>query len=154
MNWTKLKNEIYYCDGSLRDIYVLQTSFEDNEKWADLVNQLYTIKWFNSLTQTVEQKINFEVVRGYLEGEHDLCSSASVFIGKIQINNHFFVENEIENDVSPEEINTILDHEKIIKYMTEISILLDKTVILTPENEQEMTLIRVTKTNIEYLPKN
>lgn len=154
MNWTKLKNEIYYCDGSLRDIYVLQTSFEDNEKWADLVNQLYTIKWFNGLTQTVEQKINFEVVRGYLEGEHNLCSSASIFIGKIQINNHFFIENEIENDVSPKEINTIQDHEKIIKYMTDISILLDKPVILTPENEQEMTLIRVTKTNIEYLPKS
>ena len=73
MNWTELKKEIYYCDGSLRDIYVLQTNLEDNEKWTDLINQLYSVKWFNGLTQTEEQKIDIEVVRGYLKGEHDLC---------------------------------------------------------------------------------
>lgn len=154
MNWTEIKKEIYYCDGSLRDIYVLQTSFEENEKWVNLVNELYNVKWFNGLAKTDEQKINFEVVGGYLKGEHDLCSSASVFIDKIQINNHFFLDNEIENDISPKEINTIQDHEKIIKYMTDISILLDKPVILTPENEQKTVLILVTKNKIEYLPKN
>lgn len=153
MNWTELKKEIYYSDGSLRDIYILQTNFEDNEKWVDLVNQLYLIKWFNGLTQTNENKIDFKVVRGYLIGEHDFCSNASVFIDKIQINNHFFIESEIENDISPKEINSIEDHEKIIKYMTDISILLDKPVILTPETEQENILIRVTKNNVEYLPK-
>ena len=132
MNWTELKKEIYYCDGSLRDIYVLQTNLEDNEKWTDLINQL----------------------RGYLKGEHDLCSSAHVYIDKIQINNHFFIDNEIENDISPKEINSIEDHEKILKYMKEISVLLDKPVILTPENEQEKILIRVTNDQIDYLPNN
>ncbi len=154
MNWTELKKEIYYCDGSLRDIYVLQTNLEDNEKWTDLINQLYSVKWFNGLTQTEEQKIDIEVVRGYLKGEHDLCSSAHVYIDKIQINNHFFIDNEIENDISPKEINSIEDHEKILKYMKEISVLLDKPVILTPENEQETILIRVTNDQIDYLPNN
>lgn len=31
MNWTKLKEKIYYCDGSLRDIYVLHVNLEDNK---------------------------------------------------------------------------------------------------------------------------
>lgn len=154
MNWTQLKKEIYYCDGSLRDIYVFQTNLEDNEKWTNLVNQLYSVKWFNGLTQTEEQKIDIQVIRGYLKGEHSLCSSANVYIDKIQINNHFFIDNQIENDISPTEINNIDDHEKIINYMSVISVLLDKPVILTPENEQETILIRVTKDKIEYLPKN
>ena len=154
MNWTELKEKIYYCDGSLRDIYVLHTNLEDNKKWTNLANELYTVKWFNGLTQTSEQKINLEVIEEYLKGQHDLCSSVSIYIDKIQINNHFFTDNEIENDISPEDINSIEDHEKIIEYMTDISILLDKPVILTPENEQETILICVTKNEIEYLPKN
>lgn len=78
MNWAKLKDKVYYCDGSLRDIYVLQTNIEDNRKWTDFVNENYAIKWFNGLTQFDEMRIDFDVVRGYLMGEHDLCSSASV----------------------------------------------------------------------------
>lgn len=152
MDWTALKKKIYYCDGSLRDIYILQTNFEDHEQWIHLVNEQYAIKWFNGLTQKEEQKINFEVVKGYLKAEHDLCSSVHVFIEKIQINNHFFIVHELENDISPKEINCIQDHEKIIKYMIDVSLHLGKSIILTPENERETILIRVTGNKIEYFP--
>lgn len=151
MNWTELKQKIYYRDGSLRDIYILQTSNEDDKKWTDYVNKNYFIQWFNGIKQTNENIIDFEVVEGYLNRKHDLCSSASVFIDKIQINNHFFSDKEIENDIDPRNVNNIQDHEKIIKYMSELSNLLDKTVILTPENEQETILIKVMKNKIEYL---
>ena len=149
MNWTELKDKIYYRDGSLRDIYVLETNIDDNRKWTDFVNEHYAIKWFNGLTQTDERKIDFEVVKGYLNGDHSLCSSASIFLDKIQINNHFFVDTEIENDISPNEINSVQDHEKIIGYMIDISKVLDKPIILTPENEQERILIKVTNDIIE-----
>lgn len=143
-----------HCDESLRDIYVLQTSIGDHEWWVHLVNGQYAIKWFNGLTQKEEQKINFEVVNGYLKAEHDLCSSAHVYIDKIQINNHFFVSHEIENDISPKAINSMQDHETIIKYMIDVSLHLGKPVVLTPENERETILIRVTGNKIEYLPEN
>jgi len=148
MNWIELKDKIYYCDGSLRDIYVLQTNIEDNKKWTDFVNENYTVKWFNGLAQTDERKIDFEVIKGYFNGEHKLCSSASIFIDKIQINNHFFIDTEIENDISPKEIKSIDDHNKLIRYMTELSKVLDKKVILTPENEVETILISVNKDEI------
>lgn len=154
MNWTELKKHIYFTDGSLRDIYILNTDIKDNEKWCQFVSENYKIKWFNGLRQTNEDKINFKVVRGYLDETHDLCSSASVYIENIQINNHFFNEKVIENDISPKEINTIQDHEKIIKYLNDLSMLLNKAVILTPENEQEIILIRVTNLKIEYLPSS
>jgi hypothetical protein len=154
MNWNELKKEIYYNDGSLRDIYIKNTSIEDNKKWCNYVSANYSIKWFNGLKQITEDRIDFEVVKGYLYKNHDFCSSANIFLEKIQINNHFFIESEIENDISPNEINNIQDHERIIKFMTEISYHLDKTIILTPENEQEYILIRITKDLIEYLPED
>ncbi|MGN7783523.1 hypothetical protein ACTJIJ_03315 [Niabella sp. 22666] len=150
MNWTELKDKVYYCDGSLRDIYVLKTNIEDNKKWVDFVNEHYVIEWFNGLTQTNERQIDFEVVEGYLNGDHDLCSSASILLGKIRINNHFYGDAEIENDIDPREINSMEDHESIIKYMINLSQILGKPVILTPENDPAIQLIRVLNNKIEY----
>jgi len=149
MDFQKLKDNIYYCDGSLRDIYILHTDIDDNRKWAEFVNENYTIKWFNGLRQENESKIDFEVVRGYLNGDHDLCSSASIFLDKVQINNHFFVDTEIENDISPKEIKSIDDHNKLIAYMTGLSKALGKRVILTPEGEANIAFITVDKDEIK-----
>ncbi|RKG36603.1 hypothetical protein, partial [Acinetobacter rongchengensis] len=72
-------------------------------------------------------------------------------VDDIQINNHFFTDTRIENDISPTEINSIQDHEKIISYMTNISKALNKTIILTPENEPETILIKVINDFVELI---
>ena len=56
----------------------------------------------------------------------------------------------MENDIDPREFASIDDHNKLVKYMTDISRLLDKEVILTPENEHETTLFKVSNDNIEF----
>jgi len=150
MNWTELKEKVYYWDGSWLDIYILRTSLEDNEKWTDYVNENYRIEWFNALTQADENRISFDVIKEFWNGNQDLCSTAKVFIDKVQINNHFFTDTEIENDIDPREINSMEDHERVIKYMTDLSKLLDKPLILTPENEQETILIIVSKNQVAY----
>ncbi|MFT3995558.1 MAG: hypothetical protein QM660_14700 [Dysgonomonas sp.] len=141
--WDELKDLIYYWDGSWRDLYIRNTNKEDWEKWVNYVNQNYIINWYNGKTGIEENQINYDVIKGYLDGEHDLCSSAQIFIGKIQINCHFFSESEIENDIDPREINSVEDHEKILKHMTDLSIILDKEVIVTPEGEPEIILMNV-----------
>ena len=72
-------------------------------------------------------------------------------IDNIQINNHFFTDTKIENDISPAQINSLQDHEKIISYMTNISNVLNKPIILTPENEPETILIKVSNNFIEFI---
>jgi len=150
MNWTELKEKVYYWDGSWCDIYILRTSLEYNEKWTDYVNENYRIEWFNALTQADENRISFDVIKEFWNGNQDLCSTAKVFIDEVQINNHFFTDTEIENDIDPREINSMEDHESVIKYMTDLSKLLDKPLILTPENEQETILIIVSKNQVAY----
>lgn len=150
MKWTELKEKIYHWDGSWRDIYVLHTKRSDWKIWVDYVNENYRIDWFNGKADKDENQIDFTVVEDFWSNNHDLCSTAKVFIDKIQINAHFFDETEMENVIDPREFNSIDDHDKLIKYMSDLSILLDKEVILTPENEHETILFKINKDVIEF----
>lgn len=80
MNWTDLKNKIYYCDGSLRDIYILNTSVADWKKWVDYANHNYKVTWYNGLLSKDENQIDFSIIKDYWDGEHDLCSTAKICI--------------------------------------------------------------------------
>jgi hypothetical protein len=51
MEWVDLKKKIYYWDGSWRDIYILETTLEDNKKWADYVNDKYLVERRRPLPQ-------------------------------------------------------------------------------------------------------
>jgi len=148
MNWKDLKDKIYYRDGSWRDIYVLQTNHNDWEKWVDYVNSNYRVEWFNGKADRDQEKVDFNIVKEYWGGNADFCSTAKVFINNIQVNTHFFAEVEIENDIDPREFNSIEDHERLTKYMSDISALLGKEVILTPENEHETVLFKINRNRI------
>lgn len=150
MEWTELKDKIYYWDGSWRDIYILNTTRQDWNRWIAYVNKNYSIDWFNGKTNTDEKKVDFNVIEEFWNGNLDLCSTAKVFIDNIQINAHFFDDTEMENDIDPREFTSIEDHDKLVKYMTDISILLDKEIILTPENEHETALLKVNKDDVVF----
>jgi hypothetical protein len=152
MKWTELKEKIYYWGGTWRDIYVLNSSRHDWKIWIDYVNKNYSIDWFNSKTNTDDKKVDFNVIEEFWSGNLDFCSTAKIFIDKIQINAHFFDDTELENDIDPREFNSIEDHDKLIKYMTDLSILLDKEVILTPENEYETILFKVNRSEVFFQP--
>ena len=72
-----------------------------------------------------------------------MLSEASVFIDNILVKSYFFTDEEIENDITPSEINSIDDYCKLIEYMSNISKILNKRVILTPENSPEIELVAV-----------
>ena len=144
MNWQQLRNNIYYLDGSLRDIYVHGTTKDDWVKWADFVNQNYKVSFNPVGTNAVENKINVnKAFENCFNSEEDDCSIATVFIDDILIQIYFFVSEEIENDITPVEINSVDDHNKLIKYMIGVSKTLNKKVILTPESMPEKELISV-----------
>ncbi|MCF6407330.1 hypothetical protein L3C95_30830 [Chitinophaga filiformis] len=143
MTWTELKHEIYYRDGSLRDMLVLRADRQDWKKWIDYVNENYRVKWYNGKVDRYEDRIDIGIIEEYWNGEHDLSSIASVFIDEIVINAYLADESEIENDICPKEFDSLKDHEKLMKFMTDLARILDKEVILTPENEKETVLIRI-----------
>jgi len=150
MNWEKIKQDIYYLDGSLRDIFAGNTTKDNWLQWADYVNKSYVLEWYNGKTETVVDKIDFSIVLEYWNGNTDLCSTAKIFIGNIQINAHFFDDEEFENDISPKEFDNIQDHNLLVKYMIDLSKLFDKPIHLTPENEHDVTLFEVRAGDVKY----
>jgi hypothetical protein len=72
MHWTKLKEQIYFEDGSWRDIYVLNTTARDWEKWVDLVNRKYQVEFWDVKTNLRTDKIDFIIVKEYWDSS-DQC---------------------------------------------------------------------------------
>jgi hypothetical protein len=146
MNWEILRKKIYYIDGSLRDIYVKDTNMQDWEKWIDLVNTKYEVKFNNVLSGEIESQINKSIVFDYWNGKTDLLNNVTIYLGDILVKCYFFGGNEIENDITPTEINSIEDHNRLVDYLKDVSACLGKEVMLTPENKK---LIIVNKNGIE-----
>jgi hypothetical protein len=143
MDWQKLKEKIYYLDGSFRDIYIHNTTKEDWIIWADFVNENYKTSFHTYGTEVRGNSVDLNKIFEYWKGALDNCSTATVFIHSIQVNAHFFTEKEIENDITPKEFNSIEDHKNLLKYMSEVSKALNKRVELPPENNPEFILISV-----------
>lgn len=149
IDWNFLKENVYFCDGSWRDIYIQNIQVTDWQTWVEYVNKSYRIEWYNGKTEKIETQIDFEVIRQYWEGEHDLCSGGSIFLNNIKLNVHFFDDEEIENDLDPDNFKSIEDHYCLMKYLVEVSLLLNKAVIVTPENLTKHILIKVDGENVE-----
>jgi len=137
MTWEILRKKIYYIDGSLRDIYVKDTSMEDWEKWIDLVNTGYKVKFYNGLSGEIESQIDKSMVFDYWNGKTDLLSNVTIHLKDILVKCYFFGGDEIENDITPSEINSIEDHNRLVDYLKDVSACLGKEVMLTPENYSE-----------------
>ena len=152
MEWEILKKKIYYFDGAWLDIYVLNASQEDWEKWAEYVNDKYEISFYNYQTDSYESKIAIPVITDYWNFRNDssdMAADAIIKLGTIDIKCHFFDDTQIENDFDPGDVQCIADHEKLIDYMLNISKLLGKTVIMAPENTPSYTHISVEKGEVK-----
>jgi hypothetical protein len=148
MIWTELKNRIYFEDGSLRDVYVLNTTGKDWENWVELVNENYVLQFYDAKVDLTTDRIPFKAVEETWTKDNREWATATVKIGPININCHFFDHSEIENDIDPREFKSMNDHDNFINYLKDVSILLDKEVIVTDENAKDSVLIRVIGDNV------
>lgn len=137
MNWEYLKENIYFSDGSLRDIYVLNTSRIDWKRWIDFVNKNYKIEfnYFDNDGKFASSKtIISEKVFECWDRINDFVVDATLNISGILVKCYFFSEDEIENDITPLEIKSLEHHHQLMGYLSSVSKILDKEVILTIEN--------------------
>jgi len=154
MNWEYLKDNIYFSDGSLRDIYVLNTSRVDWENWIDFVNKNYKIEfnYFDNDGKFVSSEtIISEKVFELWDGINDSTVDVTLNISGILIKCYFFSEDEIENDITPLEVKTLEHHHQLMDYLSSVSKILDKEVILTIENYSSSAEKLVTINNDQIL---
>lgn len=137
MDWKYLKDNIYFSDGSLRDIYVLNSSRADWEKWMDFVNENYKVdfKYFDDKDELIcSNKIISEHIFNLWDGVSDSIVDATIYLKEILVKCYFFTDEEIENDITPNEVENLEDHNQILDYLKSVSKILNKEIILTNEN--------------------
>ena len=143
-NWKDIK-WIFEPDGALRDIYVQKASLNDWRKVIDLINEKYKVNYGDTGEYKDTNQVNKDYVIEYLTDETGEIESksASISLGKIRINCHFFLEDQIEFDIDPKEVNSIEDFELIEDFMLEISKSIDNQITLTDENNPKFPLIKI-----------
>jgi hypothetical protein len=93
-DWKSIKAELYYEDGSLRDILVLETNREDWKNWSSLVNDNYQVEFYNGRTLKTESRIDLEEVFRFWEdsGSFEEPNKATIKLGEVVIMCYFFIE--------------------------------------------------------------
>lgn len=139
MNYDEVMNEVFFKDGSLRDIYVLDTEIQ---VWALI---------FDYLESNV---INYRVtIDGVITKIRDITEllrikkEASIGItieySEIDICGHFYEGSIIEFDISPIQIDSEKKIDILMNFLKDLSQKLNKTIIITPEMTMEEVLVRV-----------
>ena len=138
--WHEIKSE-FRTDGSLRDIYVENINSTVWEAFIKSVkNSEYKIQ-FNHGEVVKILPNTFTEIKELRETEH---TTLWLWLSKeIQINCHFFIDSEIELDVSPSDIQDEVSYLKLINFMQWLSSALKHEVKLTHEGSQDQVILSV-----------
>jgi hypothetical protein len=133
MDWSQIAPD-FEADGSLRDVYILGTSLEDwSSVWAAL------LAGSNSVSFTVDGEPRtppLDVAEAFfLRRNHTVC--ASYVLGRQRLNCHFFIEEEVEFDLDPRDVDGPAEADRLAQFITTLGRATSKEVRLTPENEPD-----------------
>ncbi|MDO6745554.1 hypothetical protein Q4553_13375 [Tenacibaculum soleae] len=151
-NWENIK-WIFEKDGTLRDIYVQNIEISDWEKLIELLNSEYKISYGNN-EENFSNQIDLDYVKKMFADE---TGELEIKFARIDLNGilivcHFFLEDQIEFDISPSEIKSINELNLILEFMKSVSKKLNKEITLCGENQPEFPLIKIdTKSGIEKI---
>lgn len=131
--------DLWTDDGSLRDIYVQRMEAYHWELFDTLLRH-YTF--------TYAFEGNFAPFPGSRqifanrEGSHLL----SVMLGDLSVNCHFFVEWQLELDISPKEIFGEAEHNAVLEFVEQLSLGLGLPADITPENSETQPFLTYSPT--------
>ena len=137
VNWAAQKGD-FEADGSLRDIYVQETTVDD---WAKVLKFLERSRHEFRLTRGATEIILPEDV-GELFLERNPDGALLVFlVAGVELACHFFTTSEIEFDFYP---NSVGESElrALLNVMADLGEITGKTVVMTPENMQDAAFFK------------
>lgn len=143
-------NKAFYVDGSLRDIYILGTTKQDWQKLlAFLRASSYLVEFIvagkaRTLPENIEEV--FALVKKH-------GGMMRVDERSLALHCYFYTDSEIEFDLDPRAITTEEQLSRLLNFIRAIGNLLNKPVILAPENVSRVALFRfdpVTKSEVWF----
>ena len=141
LDW-KICKEAFEWDGSLRDIYICETSLDDWQNFLDFLREgEYQVRFLVDKTPyPLPTKVNWI----FEQPERPLLS---IEISNITLNCHFFIIEEIELDLDPREVTDEAKLNQLVKFISDISLTLGKKVKITPENSSDIALFKFVPAN-------
>ena len=137
MDWKDAKSA-FVRDGSLRDLYVLDTTVEDWHRLFDFVRgSAYDLRFRHG----DDWQPLPDAPDGFFSGESEWTTLLSVDVGGVVINAHFFETDQIELDIEPSEVQAPERAASLFGFMRGLGLALGKLVRLTPENCRDYILI-------------
>lgn len=131
MNWDHYKKAFKY-DGGLIDVFVLETGIHDWQKFLDFI---FTGELkFKFSVDGVETPVPRDAAALLNLGPDESTGLLSIDLNGPIANCHFFTEKVIELDLDPREIIDETRANSIFDFMKQIVAVLNKDVILSPEN--------------------
>jgi len=126
-------------DGSLRDVFVQQMGPRQWEQFDSLVRK-YELAY--SFDGSHAQFPGSQALFANQEGSHLL----SVMLGQVSVNCHFFVDWQLELDISPREISGPNEHDAVLDFVEQLSVALELPADITPENSETTPLMTYSPT--------
>ena len=129
--------EAFGADGSLRDLYIKGTDLAAWQRFVDHLVRTYDTEFVREPRETTPPP-----VAEIFATRQDHSPTLRVDVHGLRINTHFFTEDEIELDLDPAEIRSQNDLVHLLAFMRELGELLDREVVLTPENADDVPIYR------------
>jgi len=138
MDWKTVKSDFEW-DGSLRDLYVFDTS---EAEWDRFLGCLPTWGYHTRFTIDGEPApLPHSAARAF-EIRQRAAPLLQIDIGGILLCCHFFTDQEIELDLDPREITASAKLDQLLQLMRRLGQAVHRPVVLTPENSPELPIIR------------
>jgi hypothetical protein len=121
---------LWEIEGSLRDVYILQTGLPDWERFFEFSSHFNYTYTFDGAKSALPEVESIFLNRG---GSHLL----RVILGTVTANCHFFVPSEIELDLDTREIQCEKAHSEVLSFIEGLASAIGKPALLTPENGED-----------------
>ncbi|BCL84635.1 hypothetical protein ccbrp13_71000 [Ktedonobacteria bacterium brp13] len=119
---SRIYQDIFYMDGSLRDIYVLRTSEQD---WQTLLDFLRTSSYPLECLVGGEHQPLPEQVTDLFKLEREVGVTLRIDREHLEINCHFFTHEEIEFDLDPKDFQNDQQVSRLLDFIRAIGQLLN-----------------------------
>ena len=131
--------DIFYLDGSLRDVYIRETSEQD---WQTMLDFLRTSSYSLECIVGGERQPLPDHVANLFRLDAEVGITLCVDREHLALNCHCFTREEIEFDLDPNDFQNDQQISLLLDLILAIGRLLYKTVDLTPENAAGIPLFR------------
>lgn len=130
---------VFEQDGSLRDIYILNTTVDD---WQRLLDFLHFYAYPTEFYIERDKQIKLTTRSCDLfDDEMQISRLIKIRLGKLTLHSHCFTKSEIEFDLDPREVNDEEIAHEVWEFMKNLGEYMNRPVRLTPENDSQLVLI-------------